>query len=80
MTIDELKKALVEVHNICKAHEDVCGDCPFGMDTSNGHICFLSPSLYENMIPEKWAVSGWDCGDEAGASADRRFGNAKPGT
>ena len=59
MTIEELKKALVEVHNICKSHEEDCADCPFGADTSNAHICYLSPSLYDDTIPEKWAVSGW---------------------
>lgn len=59
MTIEELKKALVEVHKICKSHEEDCADCPFGADTSNAHICYLSPSLYDDTIPEKWAVSGW---------------------
>lgn len=57
MTIDELKRALVEVKQIC-SERDYCGDCPFGLDMSDRHICKLSPQLY-SATPEKWPIGDW---------------------
>lgn len=58
MTIEELKRALVEVKRIC-TERDNCFGCPFGKDMPDRHICKLSPKLYSDMIPSRWDVDDW---------------------
>lgn len=65
MTIDDLKRALVEVKRMCTDRDD-CYGCPFELDMTHMHICKLSPQLY-SAIPEKWPIDDWkeDGTDEA---------------
>ena len=58
MTIEKLKRALVEVKRMC-AERTFCDDCPFGEDYTDRHICKLSPKLYSSMLPCKWDVDDW---------------------
>lgn len=55
MTIDALKRALVEVHNLC-ATRDTCDGCPFGEEDAYQYICCLSPRIPKTIIPAKWEV------------------------
>lgn len=52
MTIDDLKRALVEVRDYCRHRGETveyqCSDCPF-----NGDWCRI------NDTPEFWAVDAW---------------------
>lgn len=55
MTIDALKEAIVEVHNLC-ATRDTCDGCPFGEEDAHQHLCYLSPIPYSKVIPSIWNV------------------------
>lgn len=50
MTIDELKRALVEVRDICRS-QTICGGCPFDDETSNS-----CPIMFR---PDEWDVDDW---------------------
>ena len=65
MSIEDLKRALVEVKRLC-AEREYCYDCPFGKDYSDRHICCLSPQLY-TPTPENWPIDDWkeDSDDKA---------------
>lgn len=58
MTIDELKRALVEVRDICAERRE-CYGCPFEIDLPDRHICRLSPKLYTGILPEYWELDDW---------------------
>lgn len=53
-TIDDLKRALVEVATICSRYEPTCGvtSCPFWSD--NRKDCALT-----SYRPDFWDVVGW---------------------
>lgn len=59
MTIDELKRALVEVSKICLYSS--CCDCPFRDDTDDGRVlCRLSDDENEMFVPLCWSVGDWE--------------------
>lgn len=63
-TIDELKRALVEVRDFCAAR-NACDGCPFGEEDAHRHLCYLSPFLYGTMIPANWEVDSFrECEEE----------------
>lgn len=58
MTIEELKRALVEVKKICT--DSNCCDCPFGYDAGVGCVvCRLSNDEEEMWLPLAWDVDDW---------------------
>lgn len=58
MTIEELKRALVEVKKICTDSD--CHDCPFGYDTGLGCVvCRISDDEQEMFLPLAWDVDDW---------------------
>lgn len=62
MTIDELKRALVEVKRTC-INTDRCIDCPFGWQYDNpaGCVtCRLSSDTEEMFLPLAWDVDEWE--------------------
>ena len=61
MTIAELKRALLEVKEICK-DSDTCNVCPFASkDTTHTGVvmCRLSDDEYEMFTPLCWEVDDW---------------------
>lgn len=65
MRLDELKRALVEVRDFCAAR-DACDGCPFGEEDAHRHLCYLSPFLYNTMIPANWEVDSLrECEEDA---------------
>lgn len=57
MTIDELKRALVEVKRLCTERSS-CDGCPFERDMKKIHLCKIAPTV-ESAIPEKWPIDDW---------------------
>ena len=60
MTIDELKRALVEVRKICTDSD--CCNCPFSSkDTTNTGVvmCRLSDDECEMFTPLCWRIDDW---------------------
>lgn len=55
MTIDEIKRALVEVRDICK-HRTQCGGCPFDNEKSNS--CPIMDR------PDEWDIDDWKDDEE----------------
>ena len=53
MTIDELKRALMEVREICDAHPYCSQKCPFYMQLSD-----CCPMKFKN-YPENWDIDDW---------------------
>jgi hypothetical protein len=65
MTIDELKRALVEVQAICEKTEE-CIDCQLHTEEFIGYrgkrfgCCPLQVQVdYEPGFPENWAIDDW---------------------
>ena len=65
MTIEELKRALVEVRQICEKTED-CIHCPFHTDEFLGYggrlfgSCPLAVEVdYQPGNPENWDIDDW---------------------
>lgn len=56
MRLDELERALAEVRDFCAAR-DTCDGCPFGEEGAYRHLCYLSPFLYDSMIPANWEIA-----------------------
>ena len=53
MTIDDLKRALVEVKQICYRNSPQCEGCPFNLAEDDDAFCRI------NDFPEDWWVDGW---------------------
>lgn len=63
MTIEELKRALVEVRDICRS-KLTCYDCPFSdrkrrKDVYYCPIKFVSKEANDIYFPEEWDVDDW---------------------
>ena len=59
MTIEELKRVLVEVKEICLGSERCC-DCPFRYDTDDGRVmCRLSDDENVMFTPLCWDIDDW---------------------
>ena len=61
MTIDELKRALVEVKKICREHES-CSNCEFSLCLNSKfgvYSCKLAPSFDDACIPDEWEIDDW---------------------
>ena len=63
MTLDELKRALVEVRDICRSHLS-CVGCPFGdgtriKDYFHCPIKHVDKETNNRFYPEEWSVDCW---------------------
>lgn len=55
MTIEELKRALVEIRDICKQHQ-YCIGCPF---KRGGRDCFFDRRAGRAFLPDEWQFDDW---------------------
>lgn len=61
MTISDLKRALVEVRQICRTGK--CCSCPFSQK-ANGAVCCRLADEDESWVPYAWQIDDWKVDSE----------------
>jgi hypothetical protein len=66
MTIEDLKRALVEVRGLCRQYH--CAECPIQMEYCGDEYCPLMETEdgFDVHFPKDWAIDDWeDDGNDA---------------